>query len=355
MQPRSDMSGTAVSAPWSGANYAVNVGGAGGVPTRRRLPPRPLTQDPSYVRACEEQAWSLALWRRDGQPLDEAGTWWRSVCYRCVSWRHGGDCARQRAIEDIRRIQAGLADILPEDLVYLVLTWDQKQFGGDFATAYRGILRCWARMRKRLTRRWGPLRYVAVAERHASGFPHLNVIIANPDLGSACAGDGWKQIRTGWLRESLVECGFGPIAWLEPVRSKTWIAYYVAKLAGEIGKASQVPIEAPPHFRRLRASQGLLPPPPPPSAELTGRFIKKSVREIDQSSYAQLPAYAGRPVECDRAEAGAEDGWYAMLDEVELEPGVRSYAVPYTREVLWVSYDLRGAAGEPPPEAPDTG
>jgi hypothetical protein len=336
-------------APRSGDDYAVYVGGDGTVPERRRVPPRPLTADPSYVRACHEEAWSLALWRRDGQPLDEAGAWWRTVGYRCKSWRHAGDCGRQRAAEDVRRIQAGLAHERVEDLVYLVATWDQARFGGDYAAAYRGILRCWSRLRKRLIREWGALRYVAVVERHASGFPHLNVILINPRLGSACRGDGWKAVRSGWLREALVDCDFGPISWLEPVRSRAAISTYVAKLAGEIGKASQVPLEAPPHFRRLRASRGLLPPPPSPSADLTGRFIKLACKEIDTLGLLPLPAFAGTPRLMDRAEAGAEDGWYQVLDEVELEPGVHAYAVPYTREVLWVSYDLRGAADSSPP------
>lgn len=355
MQPKSDGNARAIYDPWPGGNCVADVHGGGDVPTTRRLPLRPLTADPSYVRACDDGAWSLALWRRDGQPLDEAGTWWRTTAYRCHSWRHAGDCGRQRAAEDVRRIQAGLATERVEDLVYLVATWDQAKFGGNFARAYRGILRCWSRLRKRLIREWGPLRYVAVVERHASGYPHLNVILINPALGSACAGTGWKTVRTGWLRAALLECGFGEISWLEPVRSRAAIATYVSKLAGEIGKASQVPLEAPPHFRRLRASRGLLPPPPPPSAELTGRFLKLACEEIDTLGLRPLPAFSGAPRLMDRAEAGADDGWYTYLDEVALEPGVHSYAEPYTREVLWVSYDLWVAAGRPHPEAPDTG
>jgi hypothetical protein len=66
------------------------------------------------------------------------------------------------------------------------------------------------------------------------------------------------------MQTSAVACGFGPIGWLEPLRSQEAMAGYFVKLARELtGEKDnlQIPIEAHAHFRRLRASVRLLPPP----------------------------------------------------------------------------------------------
>ena len=57
-----------------------------------------------------------------------------------------------------------------------------------------------------------------------------------------------------------VECGFGFIFWIERVRNKGELTNYFLKIATELGKASQIPVNAPKNFRRVRASQKLLPP-----------------------------------------------------------------------------------------------
>jgi hypothetical protein len=312
--------------------------------TRRKLAPLPLRDDPRYVQACKNRAWTLALYRKDNRPLDEAGHWWRLARYRCGSWRCGGACGHQRATEDISRIRAGLAQVNPAHCVYAVLTWRPRP-GEDYAAAYRGILQDWAKFRKRITRKWGETRYITVTERHQNGQPHLNVVLVNPRLGAACAGEGWKKVRSGWMRRTVTACGFGPITWLEPMRSLDGLAVYISKLAGEIGKHSQVPIEAPAHFRRLRASRGMLPPLPASAGEYAGRLIQRALEDIDATGVSPLPAFGGRPCLVDCTEAGAEDPEYKVLDAVEIEGGGIAYAKPYTREVQWVSWQL----SRPPP------
>jgi hypothetical protein len=316
---------------------------------RRKLAPLPLRDDPRYVQACKNRAWTLALYRKDNRPLDEAGHWWRLARYRCGSWRCGGACGRQRATEDIARIRAGLSQVNPAHCVYAVLTWRPGK-GDDYAAAYRGILQDWAKFRKRMTRKWGETRYITVTERHQSGRPHLNVVLVNPRLGAACAGEGWKKVRSGWMRRTVTACGFGPITWLEPMRSLDGLAVYISKLAGEIGKHSQVPIEAPAHFRRLRASRGMLPPLPASAGEYAGRLIQRALEDIDAAGVSPLPAFGGRPCLVDCTEAGAEDSAYEVLDAVEIEGGGIAYAKPYTREVQWTSWEL----SRPPPPVLDS-
>jgi hypothetical protein len=64
------------------------------------------------------------------------------------------------------------------------------------------------------------------------------------------------------ISEMAIPCGFGPNVRVETMRSRERISSYFAKLALELTGASeknQIPLNAPPHFRRIRATQGLLP------------------------------------------------------------------------------------------------
>lgn len=228
--------------------------------------------------------------------------------------------------------------------MYCVLTFARDSFDGDYARAYRGMLHSWAQLRKRFVRQWGKIEYVCVAERHQDGWPHVNLLIRNERLAAACADGGWKRVRSRWLEPAAKACGFGFRTWIEPQRSEA-IATYLVKLAGEMGKQSQVPLDAPRHFRRLRGSRGFL-PPKPKDPDLTGRLWRKEIEEVEQWGLSPFPAYQGRPTLLDVAEPGG-DLWRAYCDVVEPEPGCRVVQRPYTREVLWVSCSFQLSRGSP--------
>jgi hypothetical protein len=207
-----------------------------------------------------------------------------------------------RAAEDRQRIVDALAARQPDGFVYLVLTFDQRritQYGGDLFSTYRGLLGCWAKLRKRIIREWGKIEYVAVVEQHRSGWPHVNVLIYNERLAAECRAseqvqkrdgvlilEGYKRVRARWLRRHAVASGFGPITYLEPMKDQRGMAGYLVKLAdqlsGEVSKDSQVPVLAPRHFRRLRASRGFLPPVP------TNPDIAGCVQALPVSTVAKL-------------------------------------------------------------------
>lgn len=213
-----------------------------------------------------------------------------------------------------------------------------------------------------MTRAFGRLEYIIVVERHADGWPHVNILIRNAKLARLCAGDGWKRVRSRWLRGHAQACGFGFITWLAPVKNYNAMSTYIVKLAGEMGKLCQVPMNAPRHFRRLRASRGLL-PARPKNEEITGRLTRCEVEEVEARGLSPLPACVGRPALRNLAEPGSDDSWIEYCDVVEPEPGVRRVQRLYTREVLWVEYSFSGSerdcsdsrAGPPGPSAPDDG
>lgn len=311
---------------------------------------RPLEgRVPSYIQACQMKAWTLTTWRKDEQAVAVRGQKWRHLPYRCKSWRHAGPCARQRAFEDIERIDTAIK-ARPTDWVYIVLTFDRRAFGGDKTQAFKGISACWGALRKRMARAFGsegdPIEHVQIIERHRDGWPHVNLLIRNRKLAALCAGGGWKRIRSRWLERNAKACGFGMRTYLDVVRDHDAMSTYIVKLAGEMGKSCQVPLDAPSHFRRLRSSPGLL-PSRPKNPEITGKLTRREVEEVEALGLSPLPAFRGVPREVDRSEAGAEDRWYSTLDATEVEPGVIEYAEPYIREVLWVSWSFAPSGGSP--------
>jgi len=147
--------------------------------------------------------------------------------------------------------------------VYLVLTMIHGNYSSEWAAYNAGYFN-WQKLSKRLIRAHGSLDYIQTWEAHTSGFPHANVAIYNPSIWDACKGEGWRKFRQ-YLKPILVECGFGYVVHVEPLRPDTGqgLAGYLTKLSRELTGSSvknQVPVNAPPGFRRLRASRGLLEP-----------------------------------------------------------------------------------------------
>lgn len=172
-----------------------------------------------------------------------------------------------------------------DEWVYIVLTFARESFESVFE-AYRGLYHCWDKLRSRFIRKWDRLEYISLAEQHRDGFPHLNVLVCNKALWKACSEEGWREVRK-WLELNAVECGFGFRTWVEQVRSDEAIAGYFVKLCSEVvskpKELDQTPTEAPPHFRRLRTSRGLL-PKVYHNKGLTGKLVQKSIEELQQAS-----------------------------------------------------------------------
>lgn len=235
-----------------------------------------VSRGPSYIQSCDTGSWHLDLVRKS------TGEAWKSP-YRCRSWRHAGACRNLRASRDGNRIAQGLRTH-GGPFAYMVLTVPQAQSPTARRDAYLGLFPRFKRLIKRLRRLYGETHYVAVIEQHKSGWPHLNVIVTGA-LAEACQGDGWHRERGRVVIPMAKAVGFGRILWLEPVRREEAISRYVVKLGGEVlageaSKSTQVPIVAPRHFRRLRASRGFL-PPVPNDPDITGELVKHPLPVVE--------------------------------------------------------------------------
>lgn len=220
----------------------------------------------SYVGACMTQGWHLELRKRDGSDPSLL-----RVPFRCRSWRHAGDCREWCGACDFVRCQKAILE--NPFWTYMVFTYPKREWPLVSQLFRFGVV-SWARMRKRIQREFGSFKYIQTWEVHKSGYPHVNVVVSNQALHAAAEATP-TIIKQEWLEPALVECGFGKISHLEPMKDGTRMAGYLVKMAKELTGATvknQIPVNAPKGFRRLRASKGLLEPRHRPG-EYTGRIV----------------------------------------------------------------------------------
>lgn len=246
------------------------------------------------TQRCETGSLSVLTWDRETGDVRVS----RGYCkgYRCRI------CGSLVARELRDRITSAVAS--RPWWLYLVLTFDPADFDSSWDAYHRaGKLWDWS-LRKRIERTFGPVEYVQTWERHVSArqFPHLNLILTGAGLRRAVneagveerhyAGAGHGRGRLcrftplrRWFARAAPETGFGRRVWVEVLDVEHSIAAYLAKAAQDLSAArwkagDQTPIGAPPHFRRVRASRGLLPPVPEPDPFVEGILVPKRPDEI---------------------------------------------------------------------------
>lgn len=270
---------------------------------------------PSYVRACRDKRWHIATWKYDTKtgelftPVDAP----RRTPFRCRSWRHDGECRRWRAAQNYSRVYEALCGAGNDSVSFVVLTLDPSQWKSRF-DAFRELRERWRPLMKALRRTFqvfdedGKLvedvQYVSTVEVHRSGWPHLNVIIVSKRFAQLVARGSTKKSGPGhaWLVKHARACGFGYLATCETAKSRGAVAGYCVKLAGNVEQAaektadgrlvgeavkfSQVPEEAPAHFRRIRSSVRFL-PPPMKFEGITGELVKRPPPDASASNGEQ--------------------------------------------------------------------
>lgn len=257
----------------------VLSGGAGAEPPlacqyRNKSTPRRRLR---YVAACEAKAWSIVTWRRSDPGKKKV------ICFTCRSWRHEGSCRKWKGAQDFVRCREAIGS--RSGWTYVVLTFDPRNWPGRDA-AFKGGKVLWNRLRSALIREFGPIDYLQTWEATRKGWPHVNILLHNATIN----GMRWKAFRQ-LLKLLAVRAGFGKVLWAEPMKHKDAMAGYIVKLANELtgaGVKNQVPVDAPKHFRRLRASRGLL-PPAHKNPDITGEFVQAPKEYVEAMLDKQRP------------------------------------------------------------------
>jgi hypothetical protein len=178
--------------------------------------------------------------------------------------------------------------------VYVVLTFDPA-VGADQWDAYRMVGKMWdEHLRQSIRSRVGRFAYLQTWERTRSGWPHVNLLMTSDGLREWVESEGvstrwnaragrWSLLPSrwrSWMRSAAMRAGFGRVMWAEVIApsSRESMAGYLCKLSTELvgaanKKGDQSPVQAPKHFRRFRASRGLLPAAPKGSGSWTGTLV----------------------------------------------------------------------------------
>ncbi|MBZ4422016.1 hypothetical protein [Myxococcus sp. RHSTA-1-4] len=205
------------------------------------------------------------------------------------------------------------------------MTLDPETAPAGLDDQYRHIEPLWGVLQKYLVRGWvegnvPPMRrfdYVTVLEQHATGRPHVNVIVHSPALADhlRCNPPTENDVRRGWgprwFRTLVAHVGWGPMSYIGHAKSKDDVASYVTKfdkgrvshptLVGEVVKSAQLPIMAPRRTRRLRSSKRFLPPARLPThPDWTGTMEQlptpEDMKAVQGERHAELEAHLGEPL-----------------------------------------------------------
>ena len=227
---------------------------------------------PAHVRACsgnrERARWFFHSWN---------GVEHSCVLYYCNSWRCSHCAPKQSALLYARAIDAFETKNTGERMVFLVLTKQRPVYATakDAVSLYKEMGPMMARARKRIEKllsangfpKMGS-NWLATIEAHQSGWPHVNLVVQSEGLARLIDAEkcesrtskGGSEIRIlrGKLGEAFRAGGFDDCMGQVQLKKEKAVAY-IAKVAKESSKLSQLPVFAGERFRRYRSGKGFLP------------------------------------------------------------------------------------------------
>src|SRR4029077_9027591 len=166
-----------------------------------------------------------------------------------------GECRLYKGAQDFVRVSEGMSKY--DQWCHITLTFAQAGRTLD-SQVFRDTYGQWSDLRKRIIRRHGKFKYVQTWEITRKKWPHCHIAIHNPNL-FARSGNHPKDNFYRLLRDDALAVGFGKEGWCEALSDHRAMAAYMGQLpkelTGQVTKEYQVPINAPPRFRRLLASQ----------------------------------------------------------------------------------------------------
>jgi hypothetical protein len=257
---------------------------------------------------------------KSGWPVQRVSGWEGEVGetvrvpFLCKRWRCP-DCRKLAANRSYARCCRALKRHPQSDLVFIVLTQRRPESPGVAAlySAFDGMRKKFTTWKRWLDRNYGSEGYFATVEITTKGWPHMNVVLVSKTLAAAVRQKQGRWSTVNELRGAAMRAGFGHQLTAEVPRDARQVVSYALKMAGsleglakgavvgEATKRSQLPVNAPPNFRRERSSQGFL--PPDDDSGFTGRLVKEGLKpaelrawEEEQKAHAENKAKKKRAV-----------------------------------------------------------
>jgi hypothetical protein len=134
--------------------------------------------------------------------------------------------------------------------------------------SYEYVYKCWKRMYQRIRRHYSDIKMIQTVERQGNKYAHLNNIFVSKQLSEDWIAS--PLTVSSWYNKISQEAGFGHMTSFAPVDNVEGMASYITKISNKgddgstvnqsshITKLTQLPLNAPKGFRRLRSSKGFL-------------------------------------------------------------------------------------------------
>lgn len=143
----------------------------------------------------------------------------QALVWRCKGW-HCPHCAEA--------LQSRLRDRARNGRPTLMLTLTNRVKPGLTPSEHaRQLVQAWRTIRQAIARQTGEAKvaFIAVFERHRSGYPHLHILLRSP------------RIDVDWLRKKTIALLDSPQFRVDPVKKAAKAANYVAKYAAKAPEA----------------------------------------------------------------------------------------------------------------------
>lgn len=165
----------------------------------------------------------------------------------CDSW-DCSDCKVRMAERWALRAELGVRELLAQGDVLDFVTITSHEKLRDFEATERVWRVAWQALYHALKRQKLSLEYMIVPEKHKSGRMHVHAL--------------WNAgVSERWLKNNARKRGLGYQCKIIPISNSGFAQKYITKYVGkDLGE------EVPPHFRRVRVSQGWAEIPDPVSA-----------------------------------------------------------------------------------------
>jgi hypothetical protein len=221
-----------------------------------------ISQLPNAARKCVNAAYALEVIKNGKVSYVRAfcKTWKCPICasyVRAVNYCQVRDTLKQYELSTI---------FYAVNTVSSTVLTNVLDINAD--ESYEYVYKCWKRMYQRIRRHYSDIKMIQTVERMRNNYAHLNTIFVSKQLAEDWVAS--PLIVSTWYNKISKEAGFGHMTSFTSVNSVEGMSSYITKIsnAGDDGttvnqsshivKLSQLPLNAPKGFRRLRSSKGFL-------------------------------------------------------------------------------------------------